>query len=222
MTSARPTLTQAPGGFLEITLSTAFTQRKATQVRNYWMAINRSVVKDILAFVINYTLKDGFNRFFVPVPTSSSAVPEYKPVANYDILFNQAFLEAYCQDPPRPQFPNVNGRIKLRRLLKMFNSYGAESEAYRILWLNTPCVVSDGHPLCMPTKEEQIEREYLYRFDIYWGIVMDLLPSRTEVDMTVIREEIRKRTTEKRIAFKASSHPFAPSSMEREPIQEFS
>jgi hypothetical protein len=150
-------------------------------------------------------------------PGSTPEAPEYIPVRNYDVLFNQMFLTAYCEEPPRPIFPNVNGRIKLRKILKMFNDFGDEGKRFRSVWFNTPCFVSESLPLRMPTKEEQIEAEYLYRFDIYWGIVTTLLPQREDVSMDVIRQEIKSRTTDKQTSFKLRFPVLHRPMMDKEP-----
>jgi hypothetical protein len=54
----------------------------------------------------------------------------------------------------------------------------------------------------MPTVEEQLKGEYLYRFDIYWRVVLHFLPTRDSVTLPDIFAEIKKQTTDKRVGFK--------------------
>jgi hypothetical protein len=139
-----------PASELESSHVPIFTQQKAIQMRNYFLAINRNVVKDVLAHVIYQCLHDCFHVMFQPVITDG--LTTFVPVEDYDLRFNNAFLEMYCEEPPRPHYPNVNGRIKLRTILRMFNSHGSSSEEYRIFWLSTPAFRGEREPLRMPTK----------------------------------------------------------------------
>jgi hypothetical protein len=134
------------------------------------MATHRAVVQDIMCYVVHQAVHDNYSSYF-------NADGSLKDV--YDLQLNLDFLSIYCEDPPRPHFPNVNARIKLRFILRIFNAE-ENSKEFRQFWIGTPCFVTDNQPLRIGTVEDYEGWGLMFSFDFYWNLVLKFVALRKE------------------------------------------
>jgi hypothetical protein len=166
-------------------LSSGITLEKVRRLRNYYMATHRSLVKDIMVFVVHQAVHERLALYFDE---------DGHPKENADLQFQNDFLEIYCEDPPRPRFPNVNARIRLRQIITMFNRT-KNCEDFRIYWIGTPVYIDTEEPLRIRTPEEFAPEELMFNFDFYWGLVLMFVDARRRGE-DVTTWDVRKEVME--------------------------
>jgi hypothetical protein len=156
---------------------------KVRRLKNYFMAIHRQLVKDIMTYVVYHAVTDRASMYFNP---------DWSTKENYDLQFNHDFLEIYCEDPPRAHYPNANARFKLRVIISAFNDEEASKE-YRIYWLGTSAYEVWNRPLRIRAPEDYDGLELMFNFDFYWNLVLKFLGIRNagnEVTTVMVRNEV--------------------------------